>query len=141
MSSGSANQIWPLLLFMAVVFGLAVVMVIGGYILGERGVKKRGSNETFESGITPVGYGRFRISAQFYLVAMFFVLFDLETIFIIAWAVTYQKAGWTGYWELLTFVGELVVGLIYIWRIGALDWVPGRTREARRLARKTRSRA
>lgn len=141
MSSGSANPIWPLVLYLGAVFALTLTIAAAGYVLGGRSTRHKGTNEPFESGITPIGYARFRVSAQFYLVAMFFVLFDLETVFIIAWAVAYRQAGWTGYWEMVTFVVELIAGLIYIWRLGALDWVPGRTQAARRLARTARSRA
>ena len=141
MSSGSANPIWPLVLYLGAVFALTMTLVAAGYVLGGRGRRGKGTDEPFESGVMPIGYARFRVSAQFYLVAMFFVLFDLETVFIISWAVAYRQAGWSGYWELLTFVGELVVGLVYIWRLGALDWVPARTLEARRLARTLRRRA
>ncbi len=61
---------------------------------------------------------------KFYLVAMFFVIFDLETVFIFAWAIAFREVGWTGYIEMLVFVGVLVAALIYLWRLGALDWRP-----------------
>jgi NADH-quinone oxidoreductase subunit A len=63
-----------------------------------------------------------RLSAKFYLVAMFFVIFDLEAIFIFAWAVAGRALGWAGYWEILIFSGVLMAALIYLWRLGALDW-------------------
>jgi NADH-quinone oxidoreductase subunit A len=121
-------------LYLAAIVLLTLALVAAGFVLGGRG-RHKSTEEPFEAGIIPVGYARFRVSAQFYLVAMFFVLFDLEAVFVIAWAVSYRRSGWNGYWELLVFVGELVIGLIYIWRLGALDWAPGRTRLAMRRAR------
>lgn len=61
-----------------------------------------------------------------YLVAMFFVIFDLEAVFLVAWAVALREVGWAGYIEVLIFVGVLVIALIYLWRLGALDWGPRR---------------
>ena len=72
---------------------------------------------------------RLRISAKFYLVAMLFVIFDLAAAFLIAWAVSVRQVGWTGYWGMLLFGAVLVVGLIYEWRSGALDWNRPRQRE------------
>ena len=71
-----------------------------------------------------VGYARFRFPVKFYLVAMFFVIFDLETVFIFAWAVAFRDVGWVGYIDMLVFVGVLVAALVYLWRLGALDWGP-----------------
>jgi NADH-quinone oxidoreductase subunit A len=65
---------------------------------------------------------RMRVSVKFYLVAMFFVIFDLESVFIFAWAVSVRQVGWAGYVEVLAFVGVLVAALAYLWRHGALDW-------------------
>ena len=69
-----------------------------------------------------------RLSTKFYLVALIFVLFDLEAVFIFAWAIAVPELGWTGYYGMLVFVGLLVVGLVYEWRQGALDW--GRSLQA-----------
>jgi NADH-quinone oxidoreductase subunit A len=65
-----------------------------------------------------------RLSAKFYLIAVFFVIFDLEAVFLYSWAVAAQDLGWPGYWEVVIFVGVLVVALAYLWRLGALDWNP-----------------
>ena len=75
-----------------------------------------------------VGYARLRFPVKFYLVAMFFVIFDLETVFIFAWAIALRDVGWTGYIDMLVFVGVLVAALVYLWRLGALDWGPRRDR-------------
>ena len=102
-------------------------MIAVSYGLGQRHTSKA-SIEPFESGIVTVGYARFRVPVKFYLVAMFFVIFDLETVFIFAWAIAFRDVGWVGYIELLVFVGVLAAALVYLWRLGALDWGPRRER-------------
>jgi NADH-quinone oxidoreductase subunit A len=120
-----ADALWPLFLYGAAVLFIVLAMLGLSYLAGE---KHRAHGEPFESGIYTVGEGRFRLSAQFYLVAMFFVIFDLEAVFIFAWALTVRETGWPGYIEMLVFVGILLAGLVYLWRLGALDWGPHRTR-------------
>ncbi len=110
---------WPLLVYFA-----AVLVVVGGmlgisYLLGAR---HRQHGEPYESGIVSTGTARVRFSAHFYLVAMFFVIFDLEAVFLFAWAVAVKELGWLGYAEVLVFVGVLLAAWAYLWRIGALDW-------------------
>lgn len=105
---------------------LAVLMVVGGtlglsYLLGERH-RSPGTFEPYESGIAPTGSSRFPIPIQFYLVAMLFVVFDLEAAFIFAWALVVREAGWLAFWEMTIFIGVLLIALIYVWRVGALDW-------------------
>jgi NADH-quinone oxidoreductase subunit A len=119
------DTLWPLFLYGAVVLAIVLAMLGLSYFAG---AKHRSHGEPFESGIVTLGEGRFRLSAQFYLVAMFFVIFDLEAVFIFAWALTVRETGWPGYIEMLVFVGILLAGLIYLWRLGALDWGPHRPR-------------
>jgi len=97
------------------------------YLLGQRHTSKA-TVQPFESGIVTVGYARLRFPVKFYLVAMFFVIFDLETVFIFAWAIAFRDVGWVGYIDMLVFVGVLVAALVYLWRLGALDWGPRRDR-------------
>jgi NADH-quinone oxidoreductase subunit A len=118
-----ADALWPLFLYGAAVLFIVLAMLGLSYLAGE---KHRSYGEPFESGIVTIGEGRFRLSAQFYLVAMFFVIFDLEAVFIYAWALTVREVGWAGYIEMLVFVGILLAGLVYLWRLGALDWGPHR---------------
>ena len=113
--------IWPL-----GVYALAVLVIIAGmlalsWLVGERH-SEEATAEPYESGVAPTGSARARFSAQFYLVAMFFVIFDLEVAFIFAWAVAAGELGWAGYLELCVFVGILLAALVYLWRVGALDW-------------------
>jgi len=74
--------------------------------------------------MVPTGSARLRFSADFYLVAMLFVIFDLESVFIIAWAVAARELRWLGYAAIVAFIGVLLVSLAYLWRVGALDWGP-----------------
>lgn len=119
-----------------VVYVLAVVVAVGAlvglsFISGERH-RERATAEPFESGIVPIGYGRFRLSAQFYLVAITFVIFDVEAIFLFAWAVSLRETGWTGYAGAMIFVAVLTLALVYEWRLGVLDWAPAKRNMRRR---------
>jgi NADH-quinone oxidoreductase subunit A len=91
------------------------------HVLGERH-RARAMGEPFEGGIAPTGSARLRLSAKFYLLAVFFVIFDLETAFLVAWAVAARELGWSGYAGALVFMAVLGVALAYLWRTGALDW-------------------
>ena len=114
-------SLWPLgVYFIAVVF-LLVVMLFLSYVLGEKH-KEQATDEPYEAGAPIIGTARQRLTAKFYLVAMFFVIFDLEAVFIVAWALTARSLGWAGYIEILIFIGVLLAALIYLWRLGALDW-------------------
>jgi NADH-quinone oxidoreductase subunit A len=91
------------------------------YVLGQRH-SERATGDVYEGGIVSTGSARVRLSVKFYLVAMFFVIFDLEAVFLFAWAVAARELGWAGYAEALVFVVILVAALVYLWRSGALDW-------------------
>jgi NADH-quinone oxidoreductase subunit A len=99
-------------------------------LLGQRH-RDRATGEPYESGILSQGSAQIRLSARFYLVAMAFVIFDLEAVFIFAWALVMKQLGWTGYFAMLIFIVVLFIALIYLWRVGALDW--GGTRNKRHL--------
>ena len=117
-------MLWSLALYIALVIGLCAVMLGLSWVLGERTPYTKATLDPYESGILHVGMARFRMSSKFYLMAMFFVIFDLEAVFVYAWAVAAREAGWAGYIEMLVFLAILVAGLAYLWRIGALDWAP-----------------
>ena len=76
----------------------------------------------YECGCEPVGSARERFSIKFYLIAMLFILFDIEAVFLYPWAVNFKELAWFGYMEMLVFAATLVVGLIYVWKKGALNW-------------------
>lgn len=115
------EPLWPLILYFAVVIILVAGMIVASSVLGQRH-RQRATHIPYESGITPTGVAPVRYSIDFYLVAMFFVIFDLESIFIFAWAVAVREAGWAGYAEILVFIGILAASLVYLWRVGALEW-------------------
>ncbi|MBS1271020.1 MAG: NAD(P)H-quinone oxidoreductase subunit 3 [Candidatus Marinimicrobia bacterium] len=112
----------PFLVYIAGVLIVVGFMVGVTYFLGNRH-KDRETDLPYESGIQSTGDARVRFSAKFYLVAMLFVIFDLEVVFIFAWAIAGKDLGWTGYGVVGVFVVILVIGLIYEWRVGALDWI------------------
>ncbi|HET6363813.1 MAG: NADH-quinone oxidoreductase subunit A [Nitrospirota bacterium] len=113
--------LWPLAVYFAAVVILVTLMITLSYVLGERHREKQ-TAEPYESGIVSTGTARMRFDIKFYLIAMFFVIFDLEAVFIFAWAVSIRETGWTGYAEMLVFIGILAAALAYLWRLGALEW-------------------
>lgn len=118
---------WPLVVYFALVGAVVAGMLGLSFVLGQRH-HDRATGTPYESGIVSEGTARVRLSAKFYLVAMFFVIFDLEAVFLYAWSVSVREAGWLGYVEVLIFVGILIVTLAYLWRVGALDWRSGERR-------------
>ena len=116
-----AQPLWPLVVYFFAVLALAAAMIVISYLLGERH-KERVTDEPFESGVPLTGSARLRFSVKFYLVALFFVIFDVESIFVFAWAIAFRELGWEAYVEILIFIGVLIAALIYLWRLGALDW-------------------
>ncbi|MCY4441847.1 MAG: NADH-quinone oxidoreductase subunit A [Deltaproteobacteria bacterium] len=125
-----SETLWPLGLYFLIALVVAGSMIGLSYILGERH-SDRATGQPYESGIVSTGTARVRLSVKFYIVAMLFVIFDLEAVFIFAYAVAYEEVGWAGYAGLLVFVAVLAVGLIYEYRMGALDWEPVRLRLAK----------
>jgi NADH-quinone oxidoreductase subunit A len=119
---------WAFAVFLLGVFGLIAFMLGLSSLLGSK-AWGRSKNEPFESGMLPVGSARLRLSAKFYLVAMLFVIFDVEALFLFAWAVSVRESGWAGLIEATVFIAILLAGLVYLWRIGALDWAPQGRRE------------
>lgn len=122
-SSENTIPLWPLLLYGAIVVGLVIVMLGLSFVLGQRH-KEHATEQPYEGGILSTGSARLRFSSQFYLIAMLFVIFDVETIFIFSWAIAFNELGWFGYLGVSIFVILLFVVLIYEWRNGALDFGP-----------------
>jgi len=116
------TMLWPFILYSAAVIALVTGMIAISYFLGERHHEKA-TNKPYESGIESTGSTRLRLSIKFYLVALFFVVVDVESIFIFAWAIAFRELGWTGYVGVLIFITVLLVMLVYLWKTGALDWV------------------
>ena len=111
----------PIAILLGVSTGLAVAMVVLGQILGPR----RDTPEKqmpYESGMTPIGTAVRRMPVRYYLIAVLFVLFDIEVIFLLPYAVVLRKLGLFGLIEMLVFVMILLVGYVYVWKKGALEW-------------------
>jgi NADH-quinone oxidoreductase subunit A len=116
---------WGLAIYVVAVFALVGLMLGASYLLGGRD-HGRAKEEPFESGAVSVGSAQLRMPAKFYLVAMFFVIFDVEAVFLYAWAVSVRQSGWTGFAMATVFIVVLLAALFYVWRAGGLDWAPGR---------------
>ncbi len=115
--------IWPFIVFAAIVIALIGIMIGLSFVLGERH-KEKTTDEPYESGIPPTGDARLRFSSSFYLIAMFFVIFDLDAAFIMLWAVSFRELGLPGYVGIVIFIGILMILLVYELSIGALDFGP-----------------
>ncbi|HKT70546.1 MAG TPA: NADH-quinone oxidoreductase subunit A [Terriglobales bacterium] len=126
--------LWALgVYFLLLVFVIGVILLVS-WLLGPRH-HEPATGAPYEGGIVSEGSAHVRLSAKFYLVAMLFVVFDLEAVFIYSWAVAATELGWAGYGEIVIFIGVLVVGLAYLWKLGALDWNPRPTRPRQGSAR------
>jgi len=118
-----SQNLWPFLVYGVSVIGLLAATLVLAWLVGARTRHTESTDMPFESGIVPVGSAdQTRLSIEFYLIAMFFVIFDLETIFIFAWAAAFYELGWQGYLGATAFIVILLVALVYEWRTGALDW-------------------
>lgn len=108
------------------IYGFAVIAIVGtmlglSFVLGQR-KNAHSKNLPFESGIVSVGSAQFHTTIHFYLPAILFIIFDLEVVFLFAWALVVREAGWAGFIEIAIFISVLLVALLYLARIGALDW-------------------
>ncbi|WP_201537478.1 NADH-quinone oxidoreductase subunit A [Psychrobacter immobilis] len=114
---------WSAIAFILAAIGLVVFMLVVPRLLGGRsqGLQKE---EVFEAGVVGSGNARIRLSAKFYLVAIFFVIFDLEALYLYAYAVSVRETGWIGFIAAATFIIDLLIGLVYALSLGALNWAP-----------------
>ena len=113
------DVLWPFVLYFFLVIFLVGFMMMT-YLLGERH-QERTTGDPYECGVRIAAPARLRFGVQFYLIAVFFVIFDLEALFIFAWAVGLKEAGWTGFVEIFVFVVLLLIALAYLWALGALE--------------------
>jgi NADH-quinone oxidoreductase subunit A len=118
-----AIKFWPFLLYSFAVLLVVGIMIGLSYILGERH-SERTTGDAYESGIPPTGNARLRFSSHFYLIAIFFVIFDLDSVFILVWASSFRELGFTGYLAIVIFIGILLAVLVYEIGIKALDFGP-----------------
>lgn len=112
---------WPFAIYFVMVLGVVAAMLIISFFLGEKH-RERTTGQPYESGIKPAESAGIKFSVKFYQVALFFVVFDIESIFIFSWVIAFKELGWTGYLEIIIFIAVLIFIFIYLWRMGALDW-------------------
>lgn len=111
----------PILILILIAAAMVLVILVLSTVLGPRR-ENRYKRQTFECGSEPIGTARMRFSVKFYVVALLFILFDIEGIFIVPWAVLFRQMGVAGFIEMVVFIGILGVGLAYVWRKGGLEW-------------------
>ena len=111
----------PIVVLLIIAFGLAVLVVVIGHVFGPRRPSERKSSP-YESGMRPIGPVTRRVPIHFYLVAILFILFDIEVIFFLPWAVVFDQLGLFGLIEMFIFIVILLVGFVYAWKQGALEW-------------------
>jgi NADH-quinone oxidoreductase subunit A len=112
---------FPVLAQVLAAVALSAVLIGLGLWLGKR-VRNRVKNTPYECGIEPTGNARERFSVKFYLVAMVFILFDIEAIFLYPWAVVYRELRWFAFFEMFLFIALVLAGFFYIWKKGVLNW-------------------
>jgi NADH-quinone oxidoreductase subunit A len=121
-----AQTYFPVLVQVLIALAVAAGMIGASAIVGRK-VKDRIKDSPYESGMTPVGNARERFSVKFYLVAMVFILFDIEAIFLYPWAVVYRQLRMFGFVEMVLFIVLVLCGFFYIWKKGVLDWSADQT--------------
>ena len=115
------NEYLPLLIFGGVAFGLGTALIIVGSLLAPSRPNPE-KNSPYECGFEAFEDARMKFDVRYYLVAILFILFDLEIVFLFPWAVSLDVVGDTGFWAMMFFLFVLVVGFVYEWRKGALRW-------------------
>lgn len=122
--SNQIAEIWPIAAYFLILIVMLIAMMLLSHILGPK-TRSRAKNTPYESGIIAARSSGMdnhtRFTNHFFLYAIFFVIFDLETIYLFAWVIAFDEVGWAGFIEASIFIGVLLAGLIYIIRIGALD--------------------
>jgi NADH-quinone oxidoreductase subunit A len=115
------REYYPILIFLLVALGFGVALIIISSLLSAYKPDAEKSS-SYECGFEPFENARIPFDVRFYLVAILFIIFDLETAFLFPWAVTLRKIGWYGFGSMTVFLGLLIVGFIYEWKTGALEW-------------------
>ena len=116
------TQYIPVLLAFAFAALVAVSLIGLSALLGRGRLRARRTRETFEAGMPLLDSSRKRVSVKFFVVAMVFIVFDVEVAFLFPWAITLRQTGAFAFWSMIVFLGVLTVGFIYEWKKGALEW-------------------
>ncbi|MCA9992765.1 MAG: NADH-quinone oxidoreductase subunit A [Ardenticatenaceae bacterium] len=111
----------PIAVLLGIALFFAILLPVLSLILGPKRPTSRKATP-YESGMVPIGEAQRRLPVRFYLIAVLFILFDIETIFLLPWAITFRQLGLFGLAEVLVFIGILLVGYVWIWKKGALEW-------------------
>lgn len=114
-------DLFPLIVYSIISVGLIAGFIVISSLLGQKR-NDHATHDVYESGVLPVGSPNIKISVPFYLTAILFIIFDLEAVFLFAWAISIREAGWVGFIEVFIFISILVAGLVYLYRSGALEW-------------------
>ena len=122
MEDSQLRQYFPVLLLGLIAIAFAFGTLVFSVLVGKRGKREPIKDTAYECGMLPVGEGNARLSVKFYLVAMLFILFDIEAVFLYPWAVILRDLKMFGFWEMLVYIGIMLVGFFYVWKKGALDW-------------------
>lgn len=115
--------LFSLVLYVLIAMGLIATLLFLAWFLGQR-TRSRLKGEPYESGVAPTGEAHLTEPAPFYLVAIFFIVFDVEMIFIASWSIAFKQLGWAGFFQITFFIFVLFLGLVWLWKMGGLDWGP-----------------
>jgi NADH-quinone oxidoreductase subunit A len=121
-------ELWPILIYFVITLALLVGVMLLSSVLGPR-THGHSTDLPYESGILSFGSARVKFGNHFFLYAIFFVIFDLETLFLFAWAIAFKQVGLAGFIEAGVFILILLIALLYLWRVGALNVIQAKTRE------------
>lgn len=122
------TDLFPLVLYGGIVVAAIVGLLVASTLLGQKRTD-HATHDVYESGVVPTGSPNIKINVPFYLTAILFIIFDLEAVFLFAWAISIREAGWIGFIEVFIFIFILLAGLLYLWRSGALEWRTQRQRD------------
>ena len=111
----------PVVIFIGVALAIGLVLLIAPFLIAVRNPDPE-KVSAYECGFNAFDDARMKFDIRFYLVAILFIIFDLEAAFLFPWAITFREIGDAGFWSMMVFIAELTIGLIYAWRIGALEW-------------------
>ena len=118
----SSNEYLGLLVAFIIAVGIATLIILLNALLGPKNKMSAVKGEPFECGKDPIRIQTGHFSVKFYLIAMFFILFDVEIVWLFPWATILRSLGWPGIFEMFTFIFVLVLGFVYAWKKGALEW-------------------
>ena len=118
---GLLNDYLPIVIFIAVAVGISLALVVAPFLLAYRNPDPE-KLSAYECGFNAFDNARMKFDVRYYLVAILFIIFDLEVAFLFPWAVSFREIGWLGFWSMMVFLGVLTIGFIYEWKKGALEW-------------------